>query len=640
MILKRIYVSFFLMAMISLALGAIGWFSTQNASRAVTGIIENDLPAAEQMGAIGRGIMSIQANLNSLLNPGLTLEERETPHKEFAANRQELLEAMSKFDAFVNANAENQELAEVAKAWEALKATQAEWLTITDEIFLNFREWDATFVMNPATQLRDLQQYRGDHYFLVRRLVEMAEKGQVSGPEVLPGDRLCAFGKWHTSFESGKDISSRNPGFQEAMKIMAMPHKQFHATAAEIYNQVKSDPSSSRIPLLMNDLFGEADTVVNTFGMIINEANQANDIYQNASSRVIEELGPKRDTMLAELQALIKAKADYDAVFKEEMRRSGWRNILIMMIAVGVALLMSCLLALFMVSNIKKNLRDIIGSLNADVERLSGMSGGLSDTSASLSSGAAQQAAALTECSSAIEEMNSMTSRNAESAKQVDILMEENNRQVTEGSEAVRRMGEAMDDIKSASEEIARIMKTVEDIAFQTNILALNASVEAARAGEAGAGFAVVADEVRNLAQRTTQASQDTNRLIENTVRKVSVGLSTTKDIQERFVVLTSSIQDSAKMVRDIEGATREQAQGMEQLNISITQIEQVTQDNTNNASKAAEASTELNQRAEHLLEQVDELGRVIGGGVANSVAGGGEATRALPASHESLPMN
>jgi methyl-accepting chemotaxis protein len=196
-----------------------------------------------------------------------------------------------------------------------------------------------------------------------------------------------------------------------------------------------------------------------------------------------------------------------------------------------------------------------------------------------------------------------------------------------------------MDEISISGNEIGKIIKTIDEIAFQTNLLALNAAVEAARAGEAGAGFAVVADEVRNLAQRTAHASLDPNKFIENTVAKVAVGLSTTADIQGRFVQLTGSIQDSAQMVHDIDEATNEQAHGMEQLSAGIVQIDHVTQDNAHNASAAAEVSGELNQRAENLLTQVDELVRVIGGGDAVRVGGRGKERARPAASPKSLPM-
>ncbi|UQZ88648.1 hypothetical protein C4J81_05285 [Deltaproteobacteria bacterium Smac51] len=614
MILRRIYLSFALMGLISLALGVIGWISTRNSGNALTGVIENDLPAAEQMGALGREIMSIQANLNTRLNPNLNLDEREIPHREFEINRKELLEAINKFDVFTRNNADNQMLAQVSAEWGKLKTTQGEWLKMTDEIFAKYSQWDATFVLNPNALLRDLQQYRGDHYFLVRRMVEMETNRQVSGAEVGSDDTLCAFGQWRKRFESGEDVLSRNQVFQKAMEAMREPHKDFHAHAAEMYSLIRDNPYSHRVKELSKQVLVDADAVVSTFGMMIEEANRAMAAYQEAMTMVQHDLRPKRDQMMETLQALIDAKAVYDVSFKEDMLKSGQRSQTIMMIVVGVALVLSALLAIFMVSNIKKNLRGIIGSLTDDAERLSTMSGSMSDTSSALSAGSSEQAASLEECSAAIEEMNSMTQRNSEHAKQVNELMAENNRQVSEGSHAVERMDSAMGDIKNASEEIGRIMKTIEDIAFQTNILALNASVEAARAGEAGAGFSVVADEVRNLAQRTAQASQDTNKLIENTIQKVGIGLSTTRDIQERFVSLTQSTQDSAQMVHQIDEATSEQAQGMEQLNTSITQIDQVTQSNAANANTAANASSELNQRADHLLHQVEKLAEVIGG--------------------------
>ncbi|MCC8179495.1 MAG: methyl-accepting chemotaxis protein [Planctomycetes bacterium] len=200
--------------------------------------------------------------------------------------------------------------------------------------------------------------------------------------------------------------------------------------------------------------------------------------------------------------------------------------------------------------------------------------------------------------------------------------MQDNASQITRSVEAVDRMSTAMGDIKESSEKIGSIIRTIEDIAFQTNLLALNAAVEAARAGEAGKGFAVVADEVRNLAQRSAQAVKDTSELITGTVERVAHGVEITNTIADLFNNISNSTAGITRMIEEIDGATGEQTQGLEQINQTMAQIDQVNQENARYAEANAVASDNLNQRSDDLLEQIEQLGGVMANIVGRSAAG------------------
>ncbi|MEW6658969.1 MAG: methyl-accepting chemotaxis protein [Thermodesulfobacteriota bacterium] len=280
----------------------------------------------------------------------------------------------------------------------------------------------------------------------------------------------------------------------------------------------------------------------------------------------------------------------------------------------GGALLLGFLLAFFLTRSITKPINRTITGLNEGAEQVASASTQVSSASQSLAGGASQQAAALEETTSSLEEMASMTRQNAASAKEAESLMSETTRVVEGANHSMGELTRSMREVSAASEETAKIIKTIDEIAFQTNLLALNAAVEAARAGEAGAGFAVVADEVRNLAMRAAEAAKNTANLIEGTVAKVKEGSGLVEKTGEAFSLVSARTSRVQEFVAEIAAASLEQAQGVDQINKAVNEMNQVTQQVAANAEESASASEELNAQAEQMKGFVWQLTEIVGG--------------------------
>ncbi|MDX2111090.1 MAG: methyl-accepting chemotaxis protein [Verrucomicrobiota bacterium] len=266
-----------------------------------------------------------------------------------------------------------------------------------------------------------------------------------------------------------------------------------------------------------------------------------------------------------------------------------------------------------------KSIQGVASALAAGAEQTTAAARQVSTSSQSLSEASSEQAATLEETSSSLEELASMTKRNADNAEQVKDLSTQACAAGDIGAADVQTMNQAMNDMKSSSDGIAKIIKTIDEIAFQTNILALNAAVEAARAGEAGAGFAVVADEVRNLAQRAAQAARETAGKIEDSVSKSQNGVQISAKVAESLANIIGKARQVNELANQVATASKEQTEGINQINTAISQMDKVTQSNAANAEETASAAEELNAQAECALEAVSELVRIVNGAASTA---------------------
>ncbi len=253
-------------------------------------------------------------------------------------------------------------------------------------------------------------------------------------------------------------------------------------------------------------------------------------------------------------------------------------------------------------------LNDTFRKLNVSAEEVASGSEQVAIGAQALAQGTTEQASSVEELASTINDIHNHVANNAENAKQTSDKAMTSATELETGKRQMEQMITAMNQINDSSSEISKIIKTIEDIAFQTNILALNAAVEAARAGTAGKGFAVVADEVRNLASKSAEASKNTASLIEATVQSVQEGTNIANQTAKSLEHIVLSSEEAAKLVQDISTASQEQAGAIAQVTLGIDQISSVVHTNSSTSEQSAAASEELSSQAQFLMNLVKQF--------------------------------
>jgi methyl-accepting chemotaxis protein len=294
----------------------------------------------------------------------------------------------------------------------------------------------------------------------------------------------------------------------------------------------------------------------------------------------------------------------------------------------AVFLVTAVAVSLFMKLGLVRPLGGMLNALSSNSDQIKAAATQVANSAANVADETSKEAAAVEETTATVEELSAMTRNNAQNATESNRLMNETRSTVAQANESMRGLFESIEEIQRSSAETLRIIKTIDKIAFQTNILALNAAVESARAGEHGAGFGVVADEVRTLARQSAGAAKDTATLIENTHRQVAISRKLVEETRNRFTEVNSKVQHSSELIARIADASTEQAKGIEQLNSAIISIDKAVQQTVASAEESATASREMRTQTDEVDTAINNLRMMVGVDVGSSRSGAGSSDR------------
>ena len=328
------------------------------------------------------------------------------------------------------------------------------------------------------------------------------------------------------------------------------------------------------------------------------------------------------NAMIANQKSLMASDVNEAKTLTANLKTALW-----VMLAIGLAL--CTVLAVFMTRSISKPITNIISRLQHGSNNVSSAAETVSSTSISLASGATEHAASIEETTASLMNLAKVFDGSVKDALDARTISAEATKNVGIGTESMTRLLGAIDAIKNSSDETAKIIRTIDEIAFQTNLLALNAAVEAARAGEAGKGFAVVAEEVRNLAQRSADAAKDTTVMIAESVKKTEDGVGITHEVAGVLEEISKGSIKSDSLISEIAMALETQADNVKQIEAATSQLSEVSQTSAASSEESAAASEELSAEAVELNVIISELSRFIRG--SGSVESGAK-TQTKPA--------
>ena len=312
----------------------------------------------------------------------------------------------------------------------------------------------------------------------------------------------------------------------------------------------------------------------------------------------------------------------------QEGRYLGYIAVVFLLI-LGTTLTLTMLLAQAFAGTIQRIVIRLLGGS----EQVAAAAAELSSQSQTMAQGANQQASTIQETTSSLVEMSSVARRITEGAGKTDELVKLAQAAADRGTHDMQAMSAAIGAINASSRDIGKIIKSIDDIAFQTNILALNAAVEAARAGEAGLGFAVVADEVRNLAQRSAQAARETAEKIEGAIATTANGVALSDKVAASFKDIVIRVRQVVEVAAEVAGASAKQTESIGQISSAVGVMNQVTQGAAANAEESAAAAEQLNAQAFSMKEDVTELRKLAGGPTRPAMASRHSGTAVRPRS-------
>jgi methyl-accepting chemotaxis protein len=434
----------------------------------------------------------------------------------------------------------------------------------------------------------------------------------------------CEFGIWLYS-DKTRAQKSDDHAFASIWQEVEADHARLHKSAAGVQAKLDLDDIASAKEIFLRttkpaagEVLAGIDQFLALNGKEVAGMLKSAEIYATETTPALAEVSG----LLADAEHLVAERVMTD----EAMLSAAQKTKTAVSILSGIAIVLGIVLGILISRGIVGALTRVMADLGRGGEQVTVASGQVAQASQEMADGASTQASSLEETSATLEEMASMTRNNAKNADEANELTTSLQKVATGGQEAMVRMTGSIEKIKDGADQTARIIKTIDEIAFQTNLLALNAAVEAARAGDAGKGFAVVAEEVRNLAQRSAEAAKDTADLIDKSQTNANGGVVVTQEVTGVLEEIVGGVGRVSQLIDQVSQASGEQSRGVSEINTAVAQLDNVTQSNAANAEESASASEELSGQARELNVMVQVLASIVNGGNSHSVQSNGMA--------------
>lgn len=479
------------------------------------------------------------------------------------------------------------------------------------------------FLTQPTNGVRSAPlaiSHRDEYQKVLSRLIALIERLNQESDSVAVRARLDGF-VWfaHLAQAAEEERVLFERGFTEERLTMASFNRLLSATSQRLYfesnivlmarpellkfwNGLLASPAYARMEALRPNVFNTSAAEAQTFNADLR------DEWINAGRERIQILNTVEPHLLRELSGyLAKAKADV------------WRQIQVIAILLGCVMVTSLGIAAYLIRKTNRLLTHALGGLNRGVCAIVGAVKSSTEAAKQLAQSASREAAGLQETGAALLTLTTVNQQNVSAAQQTAEHMTQTGVLVGSSRETMRSLSETMTKISESSHATYRIVKTINEISFQTSILALNASIEAASAGNAGTGFAVVADEVRSLARRASDATAETSRLVEESTNAVLRGSELTKEVEDALAELESNAAGSAELMRNIHSASEQMLSHLQQINSGSRSMETVTQQNAAIADHNAETAEAISVETDQLQSTIAGLARTLRGQAATA---------------------
>jgi methyl-accepting chemotaxis protein len=421
----------------------------------------------------------------------------------------------------------------------------------------------------------EMGQREIDHLNWINKVNKVVTDDTVTTLNVQLDDHKCGLGKWLYG-PARKEAQTRIPALTDTFKAMEKPHADLHASAGSIAKSLLTDRAAAK----------------NTYD---NETVVSLELVQS---------------LLGEARGIIKS----NIITEEAMLASAQTTQILVGTAASAGIVLGLILSFMVTRGIARSLKRIIGEVREGSDNLSSSAGQVSSASQSLAQTTNEQAASVDQITGRLSEITTQLGNHATSAIEAEELATTAADRAESGTDAIGRMNNAIDEIKTSADETAKIIRTIDEIAFQTNLLALNAAVEAARAGESGKGFAVVAEEVRSLAKRSAQAARETADMIDQSVTRAGRGVEIGQEVAGLFSELSNASGTVKSLISNISGAINQQSQSIGQMNSTVAEMDRTTQANAATSEEAAAAAEELAAQADELTGAVGDLEKLTTG--------------------------